>query len=62
MKHKDEIFKLQETFEQDRKMMIAEIERLHKAYDVEKHKSAALELEIAEFRNEVLKVKRKRKK
>ena len=62
VKHKDEIFKLKETFEEDRKMMIAEIERLQKAYDVEKHKSAALELEIAEFRNEVLKVKKEKKK
>ena len=53
--------KLNETFEEDRKMMIAEIERLQKAYDVEKHKSAALELEIAEFRNEVLKVKKEKK-
>ena len=61
VKHKDEIFKLQETFEEDRKMMIAEIERLQKAYDVEKHKSAALELEIAEFRNEILKVKKEKK-
>ena len=42
---------------QERKMVKAEVGRLQKAYDVEKNKSAALELEIAEFRNEILKVK-----
>ena len=61
LKHKDEIFKLQNTFEDDRKIMIAEIERLQNAYDVEKQKSAALEQEIAEFRNEVLRVKKEKK-
>merc|ERR1712129_166828 len=59
--HDVKIKKKEEATEEKKVKYKAEIERLQKAYDVEKHKSAALELEIAEFRNEILKVKKEKK-
>ena len=53
--------KLHKTSDEDHKRMIVELAQIQGSYDDEKQKSGALELEIAEFRKEILKVKKEKK-
>ena len=57
-----EIENLRNTFENDQKKTMQELINLREVYEKEKDRSNDLELKIAEFREEVLKLKSEKKK
>jgi chromosome segregation ATPase len=57
----EEIRELHDTFEKEQKRIMGELVSMKKLYEDEKKRSAALEIEIVDYREEAIKIKKERK-